>query len=351
MRPLHEQFLDAVATEQARLSSRRRFLGRGAKVAGGGALAIAVAGMPGGAGFRLANAQEFTDDLDILNFALTLELLESTFYQEGLDRFGEEDFADAFEGNDDEEDDDEGTPEAASEDRVRPSRARIEEILVHEEDHVATLTETITALGGTPVGEGDIEFDFDDALEDVETFLETARAFENTGVGAYNGAAPFITDPDVLGAAATIATVEGRHAGYLNLVTGESPFPQSFDDALTRDEVLGEIAEFIVAQATPEAAVATEAPVEATATAPVVEATETPAPAVEATEPVAEATETPAADATDTDVVDTDGDGLTDDDEANVLGTYPTEADTDGDGAFDGDEVVAGTDPLDPADF
>jgi len=44
---------------------------------------------------------------------------------------------------------------------------------------------------------------------------------------------------------------------------------------------------------------------------------------------------------------DTDGDGLTDEEEA-VLGTDPDEIDTDGDGFEDGEEVLAGTDPLNP---
>jgi Spy/CpxP family protein refolding chaperone len=43
--------------------------------------------------------------------------------------------------------------------------------------------------------------------------------------------------------------------------------------------------------------------------------------------------------------VDTDGDGLTDEEEA-TYGTDPFVADTDGDGVSDGDEVAAGTDPL-----
>lgn len=45
-------------------------------------------------------------------------------------------------------------------------------------------------------------------------------------------------------------------------------------------------------------------------------------------------------------VQDSDGDGLTDDEEA-ALGTAPDDADSDDDGVIDGDEVVAGTDPLD----
>lgn len=45
---------------------------------------------------------------------------------------------------------------------------------------------------------------------------------------------------------------------------------------------------------------------------------------------------------------DTDGDGLTDDDETNLYGTDPSDPDTDGDGLTDGEEVLTYiTDPLD----
>lgn len=48
---------------------------------------------------------------------------------------------------------------------------------------------------------------------------------------------------------------------------------------------------------------------------------------------------------------DTDMDGLYDDDETDVYGTDPLLWDTDGDGVSDGQEVYDGTDPLDPASF
>jgi hypothetical protein len=44
--------------------------------------------------------------------------------------------------------------------------------------------------------------------------------------------------------------------------------------------------------------------------------------------------------------LDSDGDGLYDDDETNVYGTDPGGYDTDGDGVGDGEEVYVGTDPL-----
>ena len=293
LRPLHEGILEAMADER-RLASRREFLTKSVKLAGGGTLALAVAAVPGVPGLRPALAQEFTDDLDILNYALTLELLEATFYAEGLDRFDEGAFEEA------------GRPAS-----VRPN---IVEIGEHEADHVDFLTQTIVDLGFAPVEGG--EFDFGDAFDDVDAFIETAQTLENTGVSAYLGAAPAITDPAILAAAGTITTVEARHAAYLNLRVEESPFPASFDEPLTRAEVLEIAGQFVVTL---------------------------PAPAGGS----AGAAATPAAGAA---AADTDGDGLTDVDEA-VLGTDPTLVDTDGDGVDDATEVANGTDPLDPANF
>jgi len=45
-------------------------------------------------------------------------------------------------------------------------------------------------------------------------------------------------------------------------------------------------------------------------------------------------------------VTDTDGDGISDDDETSIYGTDPNDADSDDDGLNDGDELGAGTDPL-----
>ena len=50
-------------------------------------------------------------------------------------------------------------------------------------------------------------------------------------------------------------------------------------------------------------------------------------------------------------MIDTDADGLTDDEEVFLYLTDPHNNDTDSDGFLDGDEVVNGTDPLDPDDF
>jgi rubrerythrin len=226
MRPLHERFLETITEERERLASRRGFLAGTAGVAGG-ALALGLVGAP-----RLAAAQdatpeaggEFEDDIDVLNYALTLEHLEYAFYRDGLETLDFEGLEDPF-------------GELIAD--------RLAEIRDHEQAHVETLTSVIEELGGEPVPEA--EYDFGEAFTDTGTFLATAQALENTGVSAYDGAGAALSDPDLLTAAGTIVAVEARHASYLNLVNGVLPFPEPFETPLTRDEVLAIAGPFIVA--------------------------------------------------------------------------------------------------------
>jgi hypothetical protein len=59
-------------------------------------------------------------------------------------------------------------------------------------------------------------------LVDIPTFLTYAAILENTGVSAYDGAVNTIVDTGLQQVAATIATVEGRHAAWLNGVLGKN---------------------------------------------------------------------------------------------------------------------------------
>lgn len=191
--------------------TRRGVLTGSAKVAGGGMLALGLAGAPGV--LRFAAAQELESDIDVLNYALTLEHLEFAFYRDGVDIFdlGTDGFGQSINEN-------------------------LALVRDHEGAHVAALTETVAALGGTPVEE--LAYNFGDAYADPDAFLATAAALENTGVQAYDGAAQFLSDPDLLTTAGGIVSVEARHASYLNLIIDEVPFPNNFEEPLTQDEVL-----------------------------------------------------------------------------------------------------------------
>jgi rubrerythrin len=159
------------------------------------------------------------DDVEVLNYALTLEHLEYAFYRDGISQytFGMDPFNNSID-------------------------TYMMAIRDHEMAHVETLTSVITSLGGTPVEEATYDFGYTDA----QSFLATAAAIENLGVSAYDGAGQYIANADLLTAAGSIVAVEARHAAYLNLVTGAEPFPTAFETPMTPDEVLAIAGPFIV---------------------------------------------------------------------------------------------------------
>jgi Ferritin-like domain len=223
MRHAYEEISATVEGARRRPATRRGFLKGSVAAAGGGAAALA--GVPALRGFVAAAQDVGEDELSVLNYALTLEHLENAFYRDGLASLTVDAFVAA--GFD-----------ASVVDYVA-------EIGAHEAAHVVTLTDVITQLGGEPVAEG--TYDFGPAFGDVAEFLATAAALENTGVGAYTGAAQYLIDADdLLTAALTIHGVEARHAAYLNVLNGEDPFPAAFDDDLTPAEVVEIAGGFIV---------------------------------------------------------------------------------------------------------
>ena len=162
---------------------------------------------------RSAFAAGGTSDVDILNFALTLEYLESTFYEEAKKRV-----------------------KASGE-----LKKLIPLLASDERQHVEALTGTIKKLGGKPVAKPKFDFEYNGTSE----FLKLAETFENTGVSAYNGAAPAITSKEVLAAAGSIVQVEARHAAAIALQNGEEPAPSAFDPTLTEKQVLKAVEPFI----------------------------------------------------------------------------------------------------------
>jgi Ferritin-like domain len=98
----------------------------------------------------------------------------------------------------------------------------------HENTHVATLVSVIKSLGGRPVPASKYDF----GITGVGSAVRTAQVLENTSVKAYDGAIAHIEAAKLLTAGATIATVEARHASYLNLLNHDVPFPAAFDRAV-----------------------------------------------------------------------------------------------------------------------
>lgn len=154
-----------------------------------------------------ALAASSSGDIEIVNFALTLEYLESDFYNVKGKTVG------------------------------LSGQAKSYQTLFGEEeaDHVNALTAVVKQLGGTPAAKPTFTF----PVSSQSSFLKLASVLENTGVGAYNGAGPSLMSKEVLAAAGGIVQIEARHAAAIDLLIGLSPTPnQGFDRPLSKAQVL-----------------------------------------------------------------------------------------------------------------
>ena len=135
--PQGASLASGVGEEAQALSSRRKFLTGSAALLAGGALAAAL---PGTA--QAHKTGNPPTDVDVLNYALTLEHLEYAFYRDGLKKFDESDFQVYFARN--REYERQGIRDLDGE-AVRRKFVVIRE---HEETHVDTLKSVIKSLGG-----------------------------------------------------------------------------------------------------------------------------------------------------------------------------------------------------------
>lgn len=69
-------------------------------------------------------------------------------------------------------------------------------------------------------------------FNDRNSVLATAKALEDTGVAAYNGAGKFITNPDYLVIAGKIVSVEARHASAIRNLINPGTAAFSGDDII-----------------------------------------------------------------------------------------------------------------------
>ncbi len=188
---------------------RRNFLKWAAIVGVGGTLAIS---MRDGSG----SAQGGNRDVDILNYILTLEYLEADFYSRGMD-------AGILSGRDQE---------------------LIEPIAGHEKEHVALISSTIQDLGADPIDEPRIDYP-GGTFSGRDDFLGTAHTIESLQVTAYQGQVTYVKDTNLLGAAASIAGTESRHAAIVADLTGRDPFPAPIESARSKKKVLRAARSFI----------------------------------------------------------------------------------------------------------
>lgn len=224
--------VSGAATHPEPAGNRREFL----RFAGLTGAAVAFAGCSSGSPELLAPAStplgavvgadgsvtlDFSNELDVLNYAYALEQLEAAFYVQVVANA-------SF-----------GTTFAANEQRV------LRDIRDHEVVHRNFFA---AALGSNKIPNltpkfGTINF------ANRTSVLQTAKTFEDLGVSAYNGAARYLKSAEYLTLAGKIVSVEARHAStirdILNPRSGDFA-PTAFDLANTPQTVLTAAGPFIV---------------------------------------------------------------------------------------------------------
>ena len=157
--------------------------------------------------------------VDVLNFALTLEYLESAFYAEGNKARG-----------------------------LIPSSARdvFKTIGQHENAHVKLLQ---GALGSAAVAQPAVDFtaggQYPDVFSNFTTFLTLSITFEDLGVAAYKGQAGNLIGYQVLTTALQIHSVEARHAAEVRRIGSLSSWDGAFDKPKTKAQVLAAATPFL----------------------------------------------------------------------------------------------------------
>lgn len=173
------------AKDAARLS-RRKFLGyAGTATALMAGLAACTKTDDAGARVSEDGVDLGSGDPGILNYAYALEQLEAAFYVKVL-----------------------MTPYANI---SATESAMLSDIRDHEIAHREFFK---TALGGAAIPALDFDFSSIDFTSRASV-LGTAKAFEDLGVSAYNGAGRLIKSADYLVLAGKIVSVEARHAAYI----------------------------------------------------------------------------------------------------------------------------------------
>ena len=190
------EIIETVANRQAEIAN-------GASANSRVMAALALGSIPIALGVlsKEAYGQTSSDVLDVLQFALLLEYLESEFYNRGVAAAG-----------------------------LIPSSdiGLFTTIRDHENTHVTALQGIITSKGATPNSKPNFDFTakgnvpgFNFSAGQYATFQVLAQGFEDTGVRAYKGqAGRLINDKAVLTAALTIHSVEARHASEVRRLRG-----------------------------------------------------------------------------------------------------------------------------------
>jgi rubrerythrin len=186
----------------------------GSKSSSSSSSSSSTSSAPAGSSSSSSSASSGSGDLAILNYALTLEYLESEFYKKVI-------ASGLFTGK---------------------TATLLKSFGTQEQEHVLALKSTVTKLGGTPSPKPNGKF----PLKSAASVAMLAYTVETLGANAYLGQAGNIQSKDVLAAALSIHTVEARHAAILATLVKKSVTPDgAFAKPADMAEVLKAVKPFL----------------------------------------------------------------------------------------------------------
>jgi hypothetical protein len=209
---------------------RKKFLKMAGRRMGGGAAAASLAAFIAACGSSSSSSSPSSSsgaaagsttstsaaaaggDLAIVNYALTLEYLESQFYAKVIK-------SGLFSGK---------------------NLSILKTFGAEETQHVVALRKVASSLG-TPAKKPVGKFPIKSAAQ----VTKLADTVENLGASAYLGQAGRIQSKEILAAALAIHTIEARHAATLNLLLKKDPTPGAFAKPMSMPQVLAAVKPFI----------------------------------------------------------------------------------------------------------
>lgn len=215
-----EQRIQTFENARPRSLSRRNFLGY---LGGASALMLGAAACKKDDNTNTNTGVDLgSGDIGVLNYAYALEQLEAAFYTK--------------------------IAESPYSGITSTEKALLTDIRDHEIAHREFFK---AALAGNAIMGLEVDFSTID-FTSRDSVLGTAKAFEDLGVTAYNGAGKLITTPDYLVLAGKIVSVEARHAAYIRDLISNGTFADSpqidangLDMARTPNDVLAIAGKYI----------------------------------------------------------------------------------------------------------